>query len=477
MNVPNSSTILPFAPRPAQRVIYDLLSEYRFVTAVCHRRLGKTRGAIAWLCLEGLQHTDAMLPFRGYYFAPTKDQARKLTWHFFKQMLRPLEQQGRVTFHETSLSITLPNDGMIYLQSGEPDSVENVRGMYAHRVCIDELASWRNSHVAWVEIIRPALADTKGKALFIGTVKGLDLLFEFFQRGSDERFANWGSVMFKASETGILDEEEIAELLLEYENDPSAYGREFECDFFAETSDVMIPAKIVQPAIGGVIRPSEYMKYIVKIGIDPGITGDPTGICIRQGPMVHELTQMWESDHEILAEKLVPMIDQWMPTRIYIDNGRGEQLIKQLTKKLGNRMPGRIVPVTFNAQSPSASCYNFRTYMYWNARQWFQGGDKSIPNDKLLVQELTNQLLDDAENTGSILRLVPKKKIKAILKRSPNKSDSFVVTLADGMECSELVEDYAHEQLMRLIQQSTHGVSKNETYDPYNHLKNRSGAC
>lgn len=466
--------VLPFAPRPAQKIIFDLLRRYRFVTAVCHRRLGKTRGAVAWLCLELLAHQDTALPFRGYYFAPTKEQARTVCWHFFKQMLEPLREAGKVTFHETTLSITGPNGGMIYLKSGEPDSVETARGIYIHRVVLDELASWRNSHVAFNEVIRPALMDTKGRAMFIGTVKGLDLLYEFFNRGADKRFKEWASVMFKASETGILSDEEIADYELENEHNPAAVDRELECNFFAESDDVLIPARLVQHAIGNPIMPSVYRNYAVKMGIDPGITSDPTCICIRQGPKVHAFIQLSESDHEILADKIIPIVRDWHPVRIFIDNGRGEQLIKQLVKKFRrfgtSRYEGLVQPVTFNAASLSASCFNFRTYMYWEARRWFAAGNKSVPDDKLFVQEVTNQLLEDTENTGSILRLAAKKKIRALLNRSPDRSDAFAVTFSNGLENAELIDEYRLTQLQAELREAGY-AAKEEEYNPIEHLK------
>lgn len=467
---------LPFAPRPAQQVIFDLLRRYRFVTAVCHRRLGKTRGAVAWLCLEGLSHPDTALPFRGYYFAPTKEQARTVCWHFFKQMLEPLRAAGKVNFHETTLSINLPNGGMIYLKSGEPDSVETARGIYIHRAVLDELASWRNAHVAFNEVIRPALMDTHGRAMFIGTVKGLDLLYEFFNRGADDRFTEWASVMFKASETGILSDEEIRQYVLENEHNPAAVDRELECNFFAESEDVLIPARLVSAAIGSPIMPSEYFQYPVKIGIDPGITVDPSCLCVRQGPKVHEFIQHAESDHEILADRIIPIINDWKPTKVYVDSGRGEQLIKQLSKKLQRISPayqGVISPVVFNAKSPAAACFNFRTYMYWEARRWFAAGGRSIPDDKLFVQEVTNQLLEDTENTGSILRLAAKKKIRQLINRSPDRSDAFAVTFADGLETSEHISQYEMQQLEARMRAAGYNRATDAEYDPMEHLKGK----
>ena len=64
---------LDFHPRPAQALILRRLDLYRFVVAVCHRRLGKTLLAVNWLIKEGLANN--IKGYRGYYFCNTQKQA------------------------------------------------------------------------------------------------------------------------------------------------------------------------------------------------------------------------------------------------------------------------------------------------------------------------------------------------------------------------------------------------------------------
>jgi len=46
-------------------------------------------------------------------------------------------------------------------------------------VVLDEHASMRPE--AWMEVLRPALADRMGRALFIGTPKGLNHFYDLYQ--------------------------------------------------------------------------------------------------------------------------------------------------------------------------------------------------------------------------------------------------------------------------------------------------------
>jgi hypothetical protein len=81
----------------------------------------------------------------------------------------------------------------------------------------------------WNEIIRPALADRKGFCLFIGTPKGNNHFKELFDRASKE--PGWSALQFKASETKLIDEDELWAAKKEMGDDK--YNQEFECSFNA----------------------------------------------------------------------------------------------------------------------------------------------------------------------------------------------------------------------------------------------------
>lgn len=460
---------LNFAPRPAQEEIFYRLTKCRFLTAVCHRRLGKTVGALAWLCHEGLTHKDTTLAFRGYFIAKTQRQARRNAWSHLKTILGPAKAAGLVSFNETDLRINLPNGGVIYLVGAEKDSIEDLRGIYAHAIVMDELASWRDPYYAFQEVIRPAMMDCQGRGLFIGTVKGLDILYDFFKRGFDDTFPEWDSVMFKASETGILLEKELDGIIRENAGNPAVIDRELECNFFAEVEDVLIGAKLVHPSQGRALEHAAYKNYPVKIGIDPGITGDPTEVCIRKGPMVYPFVQFNIADHEVLAQKIVPIINYWGASAVYVDTGRGEQLIRQLIKQLGSRS-FLIRPVQYNAPSPIPACFNFRAFMYYTAKQWFMLPKVSTPADPRFLKEITNQYLDQGDNAGTLIKLIAKKKIAQMIQGSPNKADAFASTFSEGNEASEAqVTDRERSMRDGLL---NNGIQK-QAYNPKEHLKNK----
>jgi hypothetical protein len=102
-----------------------------------------------------------------------------------------------------------------------------VRGIYLDAVVLDEPADFPAN--AWPTVIRPALSDRKGRATFIGTPKGKNEFWEIWEQSRGDK--TWFSQMLKASESGLLDQEELAAALRDMGED--RYEQEFECSFEA----------------------------------------------------------------------------------------------------------------------------------------------------------------------------------------------------------------------------------------------------
>jgi phage terminase large subunit len=92
---------------------------------------------------------------------------------------------------------------------------------------IDEYGDCRPN--LWTEVLYPTLMDRRGWAVFIGTPKGKNHFYHMLQRSQKEE--NWFSLVLRASESGIFNEEELGDALTEMGED--AYAREMECDFDA----------------------------------------------------------------------------------------------------------------------------------------------------------------------------------------------------------------------------------------------------
>lgn len=197
----------------------------RFSVLICHRRFGKTVLAVNRL-IQASQNTERG-DWRGAYIAPSYRQAKAVAWDYIKKYAQSIvdEDEAKVVFNETELRADFPNGARIRLFGAEnPDSL---RGIYLDGAVFDEVAQM--PYRVWSEILRPALSDRKGWGLFIGTPQGKNALYEVWEKAKSD--SDWAAMMYRASETGIIDPAELA--ALKREMPPDEFEQEFECSFTA----------------------------------------------------------------------------------------------------------------------------------------------------------------------------------------------------------------------------------------------------
>ena len=209
---------IPYKPRAPQKLIHEAMDEHRFVVGVAHRRMGKTVAALNQIIKAALENNQQAPRYA--YIAPTYSQAKRVAWDYLTHFVRPLDAVANIA----ELRVDFLGRRIQLYGSDNPDSL---RGQYFDGVVLDEIGD-QNPKI-WNEIIRPSLADRKGWCLFIGTPKGNNHFKDLFDRSSKE--TGWAALQFKASETKIIDAEELDAARKEMGDDK--YNQEFECSFNA----------------------------------------------------------------------------------------------------------------------------------------------------------------------------------------------------------------------------------------------------
>src|SRR5262249_61631663 len=125
--------------------------------------------------LRGAAEVQAEAP-RLAYVAPFYRQAKAIVWDYLKRFAGAMEG-GR--FQETELRCDLPNGARISLYGA--DDPDSLRGLYFDGVALDEYAQMDPR--VWSEVIRPALADRQGWAIFIGTPMGRNSFWRLYAAG------------------------------------------------------------------------------------------------------------------------------------------------------------------------------------------------------------------------------------------------------------------------------------------------------
>jgi hypothetical protein len=152
----------------------------RFACIVTHRRAGKTVACIHDLQGGAIQ-SNKMKP-RFAYLSPFLRQSKAVAWDYLRSAMAPLRAIG-ASAHESELRVDYPNGGQVRLYGA--DNPDALRGIYLDGIVLDEFADMDPR--VWSEIIRPALADRQGWAVFIGTPKGRNAFFELWRARSRNR--------------------------------------------------------------------------------------------------------------------------------------------------------------------------------------------------------------------------------------------------------------------------------------------------
>lgn len=260
---------LTYQPRPLQAEIHRGMDTHRFGAVVCHRRFGKTVMALNHLQIAALECPRERPRFG--FIAPTYTQAKAIGWDYLMSFAAPIPGiQPRVS----ELTMTYPNGGQVRLFGA--DNPDSLRGLYFDGVVLDEYGL--QPPKVFTEVIRPALADRQGWALFLGTPNGKNQFYDVVQQAKGD--PAWFYAEFKASQTGIIppDELDAARGVMT----PDEYQQEWECSFEAAVKGAYYAAELEQARSSGRITRVPYDPILpVDTDWDLGV-GDSTAIWFSQ---------------------------------------------------------------------------------------------------------------------------------------------------------------------------------------------------
>ena len=197
-----------------QKLIADDQNRWRVVAA--GRRFGKTH-----LCLRELARFAAQPDRTIWYIAPSYRMAKQIIWTPIKQKLMDLNWVLKKD--ESDLRLDLVNGSRIALRGA--DNPDSLRGNRVDFVVFDEVADIHSS--AFYEVIRPALADSRGHALFVGTPKGRNWFYDLFN--SAKSLPDWSAYQYTTAQGGQVSEDELESAREQL--DSRTYKQEFEATF------------------------------------------------------------------------------------------------------------------------------------------------------------------------------------------------------------------------------------------------------
>ena len=193
-------------------------SKKRWKVVVAHRRAGKTTACLNHLIRDASQNPNTKYA----YIAPTYKQAKNVAWDILKEYASKIDG---IKFNESELRVDFKNLSRITLYGS--DNPDALRGMGLWGVIFDEY-SQQPSNI-FSEIIRPALSDHKGYAIWIGTPKGKNDFFRLYERAKKEE--GWLGILLKVDDTKLIAQKELddsSQVMTEDE-----FNQEWYCSFEA----------------------------------------------------------------------------------------------------------------------------------------------------------------------------------------------------------------------------------------------------
>jgi predicted phage terminase large subunit-like protein len=293
----------------------------RFKVVAAGRRCGKSRLAAWAMIIRALQTPNVTV----FYVAPTQGQARDIMWSVIEELAYPVIDKK----HVNNMEFKLVNGSRINLKGA--DRPDTMRGVSLEYLVMDEYADMKPQ--VWEEVLRPALADRQGSALFIGTPKGRNHFYDLYIYADKEEDESYKAWHFTSYDNETLKPEEID--LAKQSMSSYAFRQEFMASFEALGSEIFKEEWVTfdeeEPQIG------DYYIAIDLAGFnDPSSNSkknkrlDNTAISVvkvsENGWWIKEVIYgRWTL--EGTAQKIFQAVEKYRPIAVGIERGIAKQAV------------------------------------------------------------------------------------------------------------------------------------------------------
>lgn len=261
-----------YLPRTWQETVHG--NDSRFKVLVLHRRAGKTVCAVNEIIDRALR-CDKKSP-QYAYVGVTYGSVKRIAWDMMKEYTKNIPG---VETNEQDMTVKIPrpacNDQIKIMLLGS-ENPGAIRGIYLDGVVLDEYAECHPD--VWNQVIRPALSDRGGWAIFTSTPKGYNHFYEMAKISKIE--PNWFFFELKASQSKILPADELRAARTSGMSEEE-YEQEYECSF---------GAALIGSYYGKQIKKAEDDKppRITRVGYDRAV---PVITCWDLG--IGDTTAIW----------------------------------------------------------------------------------------------------------------------------------------------------------------------------------------
>jgi Terminase-like family. len=222
------------------------------------------------------------------------------------------------------MTIEFQNRSLVSFRSAE--KYDNLRAEGIHRLVIDEAA--RVEKEAWESVLRPALSDTKGDAMFITTPKGRNWFYSLWLMGQrPDEFPDYRSWRFPSSDNPLITPEEIEQVRATMPE--NIFRQEFLAEFIDEAGEVIpnVDSCVVLPGLEKE-RKKEKQYYA---GIDLARVQDFTVVCIIDNEYrLVDFLRLRQVNWDIQKNEIEAMLKKYDALSDCDSTGVGDPIVESL---------------------------------------------------------------------------------------------------------------------------------------------------
>ena len=298
-----------------------LQDDTRFKVIAAGRRTGKSILSCWTLILKALSKDGCDV----FYVAPTQGQARDILWAMLQRLAQPVIESS----HINNMQVRLVNGSTIHLKGS--DRSDTMRGVSLYYLVMDEWADQKPE--VWEEVLRPALADQQGHALFVGTPKGRNHFYDLYQYADLDEDPTFKAWHFTSFDNPLIPKEEIEAAKKSMSS--HAFRQEFLATFQPKGSE-MFKEEWMRFSEKCPFEDGEYYIAIDLAGFKETAKRkqskrlDNSSICVvkvgTEGWFVEDmLIGRWTLDETV--RNIFSKIQEYRPVRVGIERGIAKQAV------------------------------------------------------------------------------------------------------------------------------------------------------
>jgi hypothetical protein len=303
-------------PHPGQRAVMNLDVRFRIVAA--GRRWGKSVMAAHEALARALEQNGAVV----WWVSPSYDQSNDFGFDTIKPLVSPdvLADVKRTK----PRALEFDNGSRISFRSAERE--DSLRGPGLDFLVIDEAGSVPER--AWSEELRPALSDTRGDMLAIGTPRGRNWFYKWYQRGQSADHGDTASVRAPTAQNPHVAESEIADLKTQMPE--RVFRQEHLAEFIDDSGGVFADVRDAVAEYDLPIPPSDAVGPFA-MGVDFARLDDYTAIALldADGRLV-AFDRLRETTWNRIQTRIEGLAEEYGRVSIAVDATRDNKIVADL---------------------------------------------------------------------------------------------------------------------------------------------------